>query len=106
MIHDFVIINSHIHDVNVIEIRIQQVGHPVQADKAVDRRRTVRPAVRQIGHLVNPAILYRVNGSPVGIAENGLIGVGGTLCDDDLRIPAENLFHGNSRLTETDLAST
>ena len=84
--------------VDVIGLGIQRVRNPLNAENAVDRRRAIAPRERHVGHRVHLAVFHGVDGRPVGIGTNKLIGTAAhnvVPCNDDLRVPCKNLLERN-----------
>ena len=62
-----VILLGHLHHVIVVQLRIQQVPQPPDAQHPVHRRRGAHPVIGQAGNLVIPPVL---NGGPFVTAPN------------------------------------
>ena len=88
--------------VDVIGVGVQRVRNPLNAENAVDRRRAIAPRERHVGHRVHLAVFHGVDGRPVGIGANKLIGTAAhnvVPCNDDLRVPCKNLLERNGAHT-------
>lgn len=76
--------------------RVEHGQQPFDANQRVGRRRPVAPAERPVGRKVDTAALDGLNALPQRIAEYGPKKAR-LQSQYDLRVPRQDLFHGNRR---------